>query len=145
VRAVAGYVLVCATSPLEVRIGSWHFAFPSFRLALAQVVLGTINYFCIAACLHQMMSASAPISYLTVATSYVFANFAVLLTHVPGGWGVMEFVILSIVPRLDAVGALIAFRAIYYLMPLGLGLSLLLVLEGKRAFLTVVRPWSPAP
>jgi uncharacterized membrane protein YbhN (UPF0104 family) len=141
---IAGYVLVSAMSPLEVRIGSWRFAFPSLRLALAQVALGTINYFCISACLHQMMSASAPISYLTVATGYVFANFAVLLTHVPGGWGVMEFVILLIVPRLDAVGALIAFRAIYYLAPLALGLSLLLLLEGKRMFLTVVRPWSPA-
>jgi uncharacterized membrane protein YbhN (UPF0104 family) len=117
---VVGYVLISALSSLEVRIGSWRFFFPSVRLALAQVALGTINYFCIAACLHQMMSASAPISYLTVATSYVFANFAVLLTHVPGGWGVMEFVILSIVPRLDAVGALIAFRTIYYLIPLAL-------------------------
>src|SRR5262249_22452358 len=144
VRAVAGYVLVCATSPLEVRIGSWHFAFPSLRLALAQVALGTINYFCIAGCLHQMMSASAPISYMTVATSYVFANFAVLLTHVPGGWGVMEFVILSILPRLDAVGALIAFRLIYYLIPLALPLSLLFLFEGKRFLSVIAGNWKPA-
>jgi glycosyltransferase 2 family protein len=138
---VAGYVLLSVMSCLEVRIGSWRFVFPSLGLALAQVALGTINYFCIAACLHQMMSASASISYLTVATSYVFANFAVLLTHVPGGWGVMDFVILSIVPGLDAIGALIAFRTIYYLIPLALALSLLLLLEGKRLLSAILSPY----
>src|SRR5262249_54171023 len=119
----------------------WRFVFPSLGIALAQVALGTTNYFCIAACLHQMMSASASTSYLTIATSYVFANFAVLLTHVPGGWGVMEFFILSIVPGLDAIGALIAFRTIYYLIPLALALSLLLLLEGKRFLSAILSPY----
>jgi glycosyltransferase 2 family protein len=141
---VGGYVLVSALWGLEIRIGPWRLVFPSLPLVLAQVALGTINNFCIAGCLHQMMSASAPIPYLTVATSYVFANFAVLLTHVPGGWGVMEFVILSIVPSLDAIGALIAFRAIYYLIPLALALSLLLLFEGKRFLSAIAGHWRPA-
>jgi uncharacterized membrane protein YbhN (UPF0104 family) len=125
------YILLCATWRGNIRVASWTLALPSPAIALSQVVLGTIDYLCIVACLHQLMSASAPIAFTTVATAYVFANFAVLLTHVPGGWGVLEFVILSFIPQLDAVGALIAFRALYYLAPLGLGLMLLFLGVGR--------------
>jgi len=64
----------------------------------------------------------------------VAANFAVLLTHVPGGWGVMEFVLLSMLPGLDTIGAVIAFRAIYYLAPLVLGSLLFVSIEGPAGF-----------
>lgn len=66
------------------------------------------------------------------------ANFAVLLTHVPGGWGVMEFVLLSVLPGLDAIGAVIAFRAIYYLVPLALGTLLFATVEGPAALKALV-------
>src|SRR5262249_55882610 len=104
---------------------------------LAQVALGTVDYFCIAGCLHALMSASAPIPYATVAAAYVFANFAALISHVPGGWGVVEFVVLSLIPGLDTVGALIAFRAIYYLAPLAIGTALLLAIEGRRSLVGI--------
>jgi len=68
----------------------------------------------------------------------VAANFAVLLTHVPGGWGVMEFVLLSMLPGLDTIGAVIAFRAIYYLAPLALGSLLFVSIEGPAALRALV-------
>src|SRR5712691_9185388 len=81
---------LCLLWRRRLRIGAWYFGLPNVEIALAQVALGSINYFCIAACLHQLMSAAEPISYPAVASAYMAANFAVLLTHVPGGWGVME-------------------------------------------------------
>jgi glycosyltransferase 2 family protein len=134
------YALVCLLwhRHLHLRIGAWSFALPNIKIALAQVALGIVNYACIAACLHQLMSASAPISYSVVATAYMAANFAVLLTHVPGGWGVMEFVLLSVLPGLDAIGAVIAFRAIYYLVPLALGILLFVTVEGPAALKALV-------
>jgi glycosyltransferase 2 family protein len=130
---IAVYVALCLLWRRQVRIGTWSFALPPAGIALAQVALGTINYFFIAACLHQLMSAATPISYSLVASAYMAANFAVLVAHVPGGWGVMEFVLLSTLPGLDAVGAVIAFRAIYYLAPLVLGSLLFVSVEGPAA------------
>jgi len=130
---IALYVLTCLLWRRHVRIGAWSFALPPVPIAAAQVALGTVNYLCIAACLHQLVSAGSPIPYAVVATAYTAANFAVLLTHVPGGWGVMEFVLLSVLPGLDAVGAIIAFRAIYYLAPLALGSLLFVSIEGPAA------------
>ena len=79
-----------------------------------------------------------PISYPAVASAYMAANFAVLLTHVPGGWGVMEFVLFSILPSLDVIGAVIAFRAIYYLAPLVLGSLLFVTVEGPAALRALI-------
>jgi uncharacterized membrane protein YbhN (UPF0104 family) len=142
---VVGYVAAAALWRRAVQIGSWRFASPGLTVALIQVVLGTVNYFCITACLHQMMAASAPISYPVVATAYVFANFAVLLTHVPGGWGVMEYVIISVVPQLDTIGALVAFRTIYFLVPFAIGLCVLLAMEGRRSLAAIATARKAAP
>jgi uncharacterized membrane protein YbhN (UPF0104 family) len=133
------YVILCASWRGNIRVGSWVFALPLPSIALGQVFLGTADYLFIAGSLHQLMSASASISFSTVATAYVFANFAVMLTHVPGGWGVLEFVVLSFIPQLDTVGALIAFRTIYYLTPLALGLILLFLGEGWRSVKAIRR------
>jgi len=135
---IALYVLACLLWRGHVRIGAWSFALPPFGIALAQAALGTINYFFIAACLHQLLSASGPIPYSVAATAYAAANFAVLLTHVPGGWGVMEFVLLSMLPGLDTIGAVIAFRAIYYLAPLVLGSLLFVSVEGPATLRALV-------
>ena len=135
---VALYVVLCLLWRRRLRIGAWYFGLPNVEIALAQVALGSINYFCIAACLHQLMSAAEPISYPAVASAYMAANFAVLLTHVPGGWGVMEFVLFSILPSLDVIGAVIAFRAIYYLAPLVLGSLLFVTVEGPAALRALI-------
>src|SRR5205823_3527815 len=48
-------------------------------------------------------------------------------SHVPGGLGVIEAVVLEMVPfdKAELMGTLVAFRAIYYLLPLAVAISLL--------------------
>jgi len=134
------YVLLCATWRGAVRLWGWRFALPGAGMASAQVALGTVDYFCMAGALYWLMSATTPIPFAAVASAYVFANFAVLLSHVPGGWGVLEFVVLSLLPQLDTLGAVIAFRAVYYLVPLAIGLVVLVVTEGRRSLAAIRRP-----
>jgi hypothetical protein len=64
--------------------------------------------------------------------SYVVANTAAILSHVPGGLGVIEAVVLSLVPGANVVGALIAFRVIYYLIPFVIGSVLFAACEIVR-------------
>ena len=61
------------------------------------------------------------VPYLAVVSAYVIATVAVLITHVPGGLGVIESVVQFLLPQADLIGALLVFRFVYFLVPLGLG------------------------
>jgi glycosyltransferase 2 family protein len=98
---------------------------PPLTLAIGQILVGTCDFLLVSAVLHQMLSASAEIGFPRVAAVYVIANTAAIVSHVPGGLGVIEAVILSLVPGPNVIGALIAFRTMYFLIPFVLG-SLLL-------------------
>ncbi len=105
--------------PLHVR--NWSFAFPPLPLAIGQLIVGPLNFACVAACLHQSIQAFAQVDYPAVATAYVLANAASLISHVPGGLGVIESVIVYLVPGANLIAALIVFRAAYFFIPLVFG------------------------
>jgi uncharacterized membrane protein YbhN (UPF0104 family) len=121
--AVGAYLLLAwrLTTPLVVRGHEFHM--PSVRLAAGQVLVGTANFACVAGALHQLMAGAA--SYPETVTAYALGNVAGILSHVPGGLGVLEFVIGSILGHAEAIGALIVFRVLYFLLPLLLGGTLL--------------------
>ena len=110
--------------PLKIR--SWRFEFPSLHLALGQVVVGTVNFAFVAACLHQMLAALGDAPYLKVAAASVTANIAAIISHVPGGLGVLEATIIHVLPGAESIAAVIAYRVIYYFIPLAIGLPLLI-------------------
>lgn len=126
---VAGYVGLAAAVHQPLRIRRFELPVPGVRLALGQVAVGTADFLMVAAVLHQMVSASADIGYLPIAAGYITANAAGIVTHVPGGLGVIEAIVLSLVPNAEVVGALIAFRALYYLVPFVLGCATLITAE----------------
>jgi glycosyltransferase 2 family protein len=119
----------------SLRIRRWSLEIPTFRLAIGQVLIGSINFAFVAACLHQTLAAVADVAYLGVASVYVIANATALVSHVPGGLGVIESVVMYLLPRDDLIGPLLVFRFVYFLAPLGLGGILFavteLVLRGK--------------
>lgn len=123
------HVLLSATLRGDLRLRRWSVRFPPVRLALAQIVLGTANFACVAACLHQLLAALSEAAYLEVTAIYVIGSVASLISHVPGGLGVLEATVLYLQPGAEAVGALIAFRVLYFLVPLGFGLPTLLISE----------------
>ena len=114
------YLARAARRPAPLRWRGLSLAMPSPALALAQVILGPLDFACVAACLHQLLSALGNVDYLSVATAYIVANVATLIVHAPGGLGVIESVILFLLPDAEFIGALLAFRFVYYLVPLGL-------------------------
>jgi hypothetical protein len=123
------YLVLAATLRRPLRFRRWSFAMPRFRLALAQVVVGTIDFACIAASLHQMLSAFTETNYLKVAAASITANILAIISHVPGGLGVLEATIVSILPGPQSIAAVIAFRVIYYFIPLSIGVPLLIGTE----------------
>lgn len=123
------YVALAAFVRQPLRLRKWSLQLPELSVAASQVLVGTANFACVAACLHQLLAAFAEAGYLKVASVYVIANTAALVSHVPGGLGVLEATVDFLLPNAEAIGALIAFRAVYYFLPLSIGLPTFLVSE----------------
>lgn len=123
------YLLLCVTVRGTVRIRRWTVALPRIGLAVPQVAVGAVNFLCVAACLHQAVLALADVSYFKVAAGFVMGNTAALITHVPGGLGIIESVVLLLIPDSGVLAALVLFRFCYYLVPLALGGALFAACE----------------
>ena len=104
-----------------VRLGRFHIAPPALALSLGQFLAGGLDVLLVSGVLHQALGGAEAIPYGTVLTVYVAAAVAGMLAHVPGGLGVVEAVMLAALPGPQTLAGLVAFRAIYYLIPLGLG------------------------
>jgi glycosyltransferase 2 family protein len=125
----SAYLAAAAFVRRPLRFRRWSLEVPSLKLALGQVLIGPLNFAFVAACLYEALAATADVTYLAVATVYVIANVATLLSHVPGGLGVIESVVLYLLPGQQVIGALILFRLAYFLVPLCLGSALFALIE----------------
>ncbi len=114
--------------PIVIR--GYTFRVPDVRMAAAQIAIGTANFAFVAAALYQLLAGS--VEYTKTVAAYVFGNITAWLSHVPGGLGVLEFVIASLVTHSNVIGALIAFRMVYFLVPLLIGSALLIGAEAIR-------------
>lgn len=126
---VGAYLALAGFRHAPFRLWRWETEIPSLRLASAQVAVGAANFTFVAACLHQATAAVADVPFLGVASVFVIANVTALVSHVPGGWGVIETVVARLLPGADVIGAILVFRIVYYLVPLGLGGAALAVSE----------------
>jgi glycosyltransferase 2 family protein len=133
---VAAYVALTAYVKRPLRWREWTLELPTPRIALGQVAVGSTNYLFVAACLHQAIKALADVPYLSVAAVYAVANTTALISHAPGGLGVLESVVLHLLPMQRMIGALLVFRLTYFLIPLVIGGLFFavseIVLRGKR-------------
>ena len=104
---------------------------PSAGMALTQVVFSSINWMLMAGVVFTLFQGQ--ISYPVILTSLLMSSIAGVITHIPGGLGVLEAVFISMLaPRLaqeQILGVVLAYRGIYYLGGLGLGLMSYAALE----------------
>lgn len=123
------YVVLSASLRAPLRIRSWTFQMPRLKIALAQVVIGTVNFALVSACLREVMAVGGDVSYVKAATAFVLANLAILITHAPGGLGVLEATVRHVMGDQASIGSLVAFRVIYFFVPFFIGLPLSLAVE----------------
>jgi glycosyltransferase 2 family protein len=148
-RAMGGLLLVLPAAWIaltffrkSVALFSWKVRLPSTTLAAAQVGAGTLNYLCVAASLHALLGNAGAVAYLDATAAYVLANTGVIASHVPGGIGVLEGIVLTLLPGASVLAALLMFRVVYYLVPLSLGLALLALSE---VLLNARKGWPAQP
>ncbi len=126
------YITAAVFRPLSIRTESWSLRLPSAQTALCQVVLGTIDLMLIGAIIYALLPAAAGINFFAFLGVFALALIAGVVSHVPGGIGVFESVMLLGLPQIapDALlGAILLFRCVYYLAPLCLAAITLAIHE----------------
>jgi phosphatidylglycerol lysyltransferase len=126
--AVAAYLWLVCTRHEPLRIRRIEIPIPTPRVAFAQVAVACADLLCAAGVLYVLLPQQAAMSFGAFAGIYLIAIAAGLITNVPGGIGVFETVLLLLlqsVPKDRLLGALVAYRAIYYFAPFAVALALL--------------------
>lgn len=136
VALVAAYVVWSIASRAPIRVGGWQFPVPRPALALTQLCLASFDWVLAGAVLFVLLPRGAGIGFWPFLGAFVLAQTVGLLSHVPGGLGVFETLMLLMLggelPSDVAIGALIVYRAIYYLVPFFLALLMLAGYEVAR-------------
>lgn len=126
---LATYLLLCATLRRPLRIGSHRLRLPSLRLALGQVAFSSINLLCVVGVLYIALNSFTEVEYPVVAMLYLGGDLSAVIGHVPGGWGVLEYIVTTALTEGQVLSGVVLFRAIYYFLPLGAGLLVFLADE----------------
>ncbi|MBR2273537.1 MAG: UPF0104 family protein [Alphaproteobacteria bacterium] len=122
------------------------FQMPRFSLALQQIFIGSLDILMASLVLYFVLICFVDIDFFTFMGAFIIAQVLGVYSQVPGGLGVFELVFSNILPGHDnqaiLFGALIAYRIIYYLLPLMLSGLVLVLYEflrnKKNDFLTSI-------
>lgn len=131
-------IVAAAFTRRPLRVGRFLVDLPSPGLVIAQILIASADIVLAGAVLYVLLPGGLDLSFPALLAIYSVALVAALISHVPGGLGVFESLILlglSQHGHADSqggvLGALVAFRAIYYLLPL---IAAGVVLGGREAF-----------
>lgn len=141
-----------------VRLRAWEFPVPSPQLTTAQVLLASADWCAAGAVLYSLLPHDSGLAFLPYLGVFVLAQFAGVLSNVPGGLGVFETLMVLLlgphVPADQALAALLVYRIVYYLAPFGVALLLLATHEvfyhGSRLIAAanssteLIARWGPA-
>jgi uncharacterized membrane protein YbhN (UPF0104 family) len=126
------YVAACAKAQgRHWRVRGRRLELPSARLALVQLGVSAINWALMASAMYLLLGGKVP--YAVTLGVMLAAAIAGVVMPIPAGLGVLEAVYLTLlsgsVRQGALMAALLAYRALYYLVPLGGGLLLYVLLE----------------
>lgn len=128
---------VLTLGPLQIPPISWRLALPQIAIAMMDwIIAAAVLYVLLLPSLGSSPKSSGEIlSFSHFFAVYLLGQLAGLISHVPGGLGVFETVLLYfLTPPLTTtvlVGALILYRCIYYFLPLAIALGLWGIHEGR--------------
>lgn len=115
------------------RFRGHEFHLPSLQMALSQLVVASIDIMVAAAVLYVLLPGSVELNFAHFLSIYLLAAVGGIVAHVPGAVGILEVVVISFVassqkdpvPKDALFASLLAFRVVYYLIPLFPALGLL--------------------
>lgn len=134
--ALAGFLVWLSTGERRLSLLGWAMPLPGGRSAAFQMTVGAIDIAAAAAALYVLLPPDVVSGFAVFLVIFVVAIVAGIVSHAPGGIGVLEATILiglGAGQRSDVIAALVVFRLVYYVIPLGLAALTLLGMELYRA------------
>ena len=120
VTAALGYVAVCGLRRRPISAFGRSLVLPSAGDAMAQLVIGVVDNG-VAAAIIWILLPPGVIGYPSFVGAYAVACVAGLASSVPGGAGVFESALATLLPNLEPAAlaaAFLGYRLSYYLLPL---------------------------
>lgn len=118
----------------NVNLGHHHFSLPSLKLLLCQFLLTVIDVTSSACVLYFLFPNAPPFSIFLLV--YCIGLILGMLSHIPGGFGVFEAIILhvfsSTIGVAELLAALVLYRLIYVLLPLLIASVCVLMIEVRK-------------
>ena len=137
VMGVTAYIGLCAMLHRPLRAFGHSVKLPSWRVALAQLAIGTVDNAVAAAILWILLPAGA-MGFFAFVGAYAPSVVVGLISHVPGGVGVFEGSVSTLTKGVDhaaLAAAFLGYRLFFFLIPLliaGLALAADTVHERAR-------------
>lgn len=129
VAGAVGYVALCAFVRRAFRIFGRSITLPDVWDALAQLVLGLVDNGVAAAILWVLLPKGDP-SYVTFVGAFALAAVVGLMSSVPGGAGVFESAMMTLLPQANTAAlaaAFLGYRLAYFILPLMIAAAVLAV------------------
>lgn len=132
------YLALAAIHPIDrVRIRGWSFPLPKLKVAFPQVAISTCDWLLLTTALYLLIPPGGrPLAFGTVAAGSLLAQVMGVASNLPGGVGVFEAGVLTFLSTaarpVRLLAGLIAFRVIYYLVPLSAAALLIITYEAMR-------------
>lgn len=114
---------------------SYELSLPGPVSTMAQIAAGAGDMVCAAAALYMLLPADPGIGYPVFVGVFAVAITLGLLSHVPGGVGIFESVMLLAVPNIPIermLASLLVFRCLYYLLPMVVAIGLYIWYEARQ-------------
>lgn len=129
---VALYVLGSWLHLKPLRIGGFELQYPRLSIVARQLLIGPLELAAAAAIIYFALPADGNPGYVIVLGIFMISFSIALISHAPGGIGVLELAFLAGLPDMDqadVLAALIVFRLLYLIIPFVLSLFTVLLFE----------------
>jgi uncharacterized membrane protein YbhN (UPF0104 family) len=116
------YLLGSAMSRKSIKVWKWRIPHLPLQVSVPQLAIASLDWMLAAATIYILLPPLPGLTYPMCLGVYLVAQFAGVSSHVPGGLGVFETVMLLLLRPFgsagEVLGGLLAFRGIYHLLPL---------------------------
>jgi uncharacterized membrane protein YbhN (UPF0104 family) len=132
---IAVYLWFCAFAKhRHMTIKGQKLVLPSWKFALAQMLISSVNWMVMGAIIWLLLGQS--VNYFFVLGVLLVSSIAGVIVHIPAGIGVLEAVFITLLAgehtsKGTIIAALLAYRVLYYFIPLLLALICYLLLESQ--------------
>ncbi|CAI9402105.1 Phosphatidylglycerol lysyltransferase [Pleomorphomonas sp. T1.2MG-36] len=133
---VGAVLLLAALRRGRVTVFGRAVALPDVRDVISQLLATSVDVICAAAVLYVLLP-DGDVSFLVVLAVFSVAVGAGVLSHLPGGVGIFETIVVGALgtrlPIDGVISALLIYRIVYYVVPLVVAVVAMIVSEARRA------------